>query len=196
VTSAEFRKHLPLVEFVARRVHSKYGHVRPGPEFDDLVSFGSKGLIEAAGRFDPGRRVSFQTFAYRRIHGAMLDGLRKMGPYSRRDVEHHREAPDSSFTFVEFDESVPANTRTDDLGDQVDRRATVQAALRLLDRMPEAKRSLVRSYFFEGLQLHEIGARRGQSKSWMCRMLAQALGELREELTLAFPELGTERGAA
>jgi len=196
VTSTEFRKHLPLVELLARRVHAKYGHVRPGPDFDDLVSFGSKGLIEAAGRFDPGRSVSFETFAYRRIHGAMLDGLRQMGPYSRAIVERHRQAGGASITLVEFDEAVALGAHCDAPEECLDDRALLRAVLQLVDRMPESKRTLVRSYFLEGLQLEEIGDRRGRSKSWMCRLLGQALRDLREELTVLFPELGTERRVA
>lgn len=197
MTSAEYRRHLPLVEMVARRVRAKHGRVRPGPDYDDLVAFGSKGLVEAALRFDPAREVSFRTFAYHRIHGAMMDGVRQMGAYSRADIERHRSAPEASFTFVALDESVAENDAGLGLDERVDMRLATETALRLLDGMPESKRTLVRSYFFEGLKLEEIGARRGQSKSWMCRLLAQALGELRGELARAFPELaGPARGAA
>lgn len=50
----------------------------------DLKSDGMTGLIEAADRFDPARGSSFGGFAYRRVHGAMVDGLRRMGRLSRR----------------------------------------------------------------------------------------------------------------
>src|SRR5690606_300924 len=46
-----------------------------------------EGLLDAARRFDPARGVSFRTFAYYRVRGAMLDGLRKMGAWSRRGYE-------------------------------------------------------------------------------------------------------------
>ena len=197
MTSAEYRRHLPLVELVARRIRAKHGHVRPGPDFDDLVAFGSKGLLEAALRFDQTREVSFRTYAYHRIHGAMMDGVRQMGAYSRADIERHRNDPEAAFTFVAFDESVAEDGTGTDPEDRVDRHLAIKAALRLLDRMPESKRTLVRSYFFEGLKLDEIGARRGQSKSWMCRLLAQALVDLRGELSRAYPELaGPERRVA
>lgn len=57
-------------------------------ELDELVACGDLGLIEAAERYDARRGVSFQTFAYYRIRGAIYDGLRKMGYLSR--AEHTR----------------------------------------------------------------------------------------------------------
>ncbi len=59
-------------------------------DMDDLVAFGCKGLLEAAGRFDARLGVSFTTFAYYRIRGAMLDGVRSMSWYSRGDLAHFR----------------------------------------------------------------------------------------------------------
>ena len=52
-------------------------------DLNDLVAYGEVGLVEAAERFDPRRGVSFPTFAHYRIKGAIHDGLREMGYYSR-----------------------------------------------------------------------------------------------------------------
>jgi hypothetical protein len=43
-------------------------------ELDDLVSARTIGAIEAADRYDPKRGVTFATFAYRRIRGAVIEG--------------------------------------------------------------------------------------------------------------------------
>jgi RNA polymerase sigma factor FliA len=56
-------------------------------ETDELMAFGRQGLLEAAQRFDPNRGEDFRRFAYFRVKGAMLDGLRKMGSWSRRGYE-------------------------------------------------------------------------------------------------------------
>src|SRR5262245_10160555 len=50
---------------------------------DDLVSYGEIGLAEAARDFDPEQGVSFTTFAYYRVRGAIYDGLSKMSWTSR-----------------------------------------------------------------------------------------------------------------
>jgi RNA polymerase sigma factor for flagellar operon FliA len=81
------QKHLGLVEAIARKLKRQ---ITARIDFDDLVGYGSKGLIEAAERFDPQHGVVFTTFAYYRIRGAMLDGLRTMGWYSRADYARYR----------------------------------------------------------------------------------------------------------
>jgi len=54
-------------------------------DFDELVAFGTQGLVEAADRFDPARGIAFTTFSYYRIKGAIYDGLRKLGWLGRGD---------------------------------------------------------------------------------------------------------------
>lgn len=43
---------------------------------DDLIGYGNFGLIGAIDRFEPDRGFKFETYAARRVHGAILDGLR------------------------------------------------------------------------------------------------------------------------
>ena len=80
-------QHLSLVQAIARKVKKSVG---ASVDVDDLVGYGSKGLVEAAERFDPRHGVAFSTFAYYRIRGAMYDGLRSMGWYSRADYARYR----------------------------------------------------------------------------------------------------------
>src|SRR4051812_21483119 len=80
-------QHLSLVQAIAAKLKRTLGR---SIEFEDLVAYGAKGLIEAAERFDPQQKVAFTTFAYYRIRGAMLDGLRTMGWYSRADYARYR----------------------------------------------------------------------------------------------------------
>jgi len=80
-------QHLPLVQAIARKVKKSVG---ASVEIEDLVGYGSKGLVEAAERFDARHGVAFSTFAYYRIRGAMYDGLRSMGWYSRADYARYR----------------------------------------------------------------------------------------------------------
>jgi RNA polymerase sigma factor for flagellar operon FliA len=47
-------------------------------EFDDLVSYGIFGLIDAIGKFDPARGIKFKTYAMTRIRGAIFDELRSI----------------------------------------------------------------------------------------------------------------------
>jgi RNA polymerase sigma factor FliA len=68
--------HLPYAKILAgvyfgRRYHDEV-------EFGDYLQLASIGLVEALDRFDPARRVQFRTFAARRMHGAILNGLERM----------------------------------------------------------------------------------------------------------------------
>jgi RNA polymerase sigma factor FliA len=80
-------EHLSLVQAIAGKLKRTLGK---SIDFDDLVGYGHKGLIEAADRFDAKQGVTFTTFAYYRVRGAMLDGLRTMGWYSRADYARYR----------------------------------------------------------------------------------------------------------
>ncbi len=85
---------LSFVESVARRVASSMPHTI---DLGDLVQDGMVGLIDAAHRFDEGRGIKFETFAERRVRGAMIDALRKEAwprgvRRQRREIEAAREA--------------------------------------------------------------------------------------------------------
>lgn len=54
-----------------------YRRVRAHIDYEELVALGNIGLAEAAARFDPSRGVPFSAFAWYRVKGAMIDGLRR-----------------------------------------------------------------------------------------------------------------------
>jgi RNA polymerase sigma factor for flagellar operon FliA len=81
---------LPFVEALARRMAATMPH---SIDLSDLVQDGVIGLIDAAERFDEARGIKFETFAERRIRGAMIDALRKDAwPRGVRRVRRELEA--------------------------------------------------------------------------------------------------------
>jgi RNA polymerase sigma factor for flagellar operon FliA len=80
-------EHLDLVHAIASKLKRKLGKTM---DEGDLVGYGTQGLIEAAKKFDPGHGTPFAAFAYYRIRGAMFDGMRTMGWYSRSDCARFR----------------------------------------------------------------------------------------------------------
>jgi len=85
---------LPFVEALARRLAASMPH---SIDIGDLVQDGVLGLMDAANRFDEGRGIKFETFAERRVRGAMIDALRREAwprgvRRARREVEAAREA--------------------------------------------------------------------------------------------------------
>jgi len=73
-------ENLPYVRALAAQIKEQ---LPPEIEYEELVAYGTQGLLEAAQRFDPRGGASFSTYAYYRIRGAIFDGLRQMGWLSR-----------------------------------------------------------------------------------------------------------------
>ncbi|MDR1133165.1 MAG: FliA/WhiG family RNA polymerase sigma factor [Synergistaceae bacterium] len=78
------KRFLPLVRYVALRMSVKF---QVGLDFEDILSFGVLGLLDAVDRFEPERGFVFQTFAVPRIRGAILDELRRYDWISRSGRE-------------------------------------------------------------------------------------------------------------
>ena len=68
-------KYAPLVKYVAGKISMG---MPSNIEFDDLVSYGIFGLIDAITKFDPARGIKFKTYAMTRIRGAIFDELRSI----------------------------------------------------------------------------------------------------------------------
>lgn len=73
-------KYAYLVKYLAGRVASR---IPSNVIFDELISAGSLGLIDAVDKYDPKKNVGLKTYAQYRIKGAILDELRSMDWYSR-----------------------------------------------------------------------------------------------------------------
>lgn len=81
-------QNLRLVHHVARQVARSS---RADIEFEDLVSAGTIGLINAIDNFDTSRGLAFSTFAAPRIRGAILDDLRRRDHVPRSVRRKQRE---------------------------------------------------------------------------------------------------------
>ena len=68
-------EYVSLVKLVAGRLAIYLG---ANVEYDDLVSYGIFGLIDAIDKFDYGKGIKFETYASLRIRGSILDQIRKM----------------------------------------------------------------------------------------------------------------------
>ena len=84
--------YAPLVEYIAERMATRLPrHIEVG----DLVSYGMEGLISAIGHFAPDRNIRFETYAFSRIRGAMIDELRAMD-WVPRSVRKRSRALDAA----------------------------------------------------------------------------------------------------
>lgn len=73
-------KYIPLVKYIASRVSlgkNKY------MEYEDLVSHGMIGLMDAISKYDKTKGMKFSSYASIRIKGAIIDEIRKCRPISK-----------------------------------------------------------------------------------------------------------------
>jgi RNA polymerase sigma factor for flagellar operon FliA len=76
--------HLRLVRHILGKLVAR---LPPGVDVENLESAATLGLVEAANKFDPERGVKFETYAYTRIRGAVLDELRRNCPLPQQVLE-------------------------------------------------------------------------------------------------------------
>ena len=79
------RAFLPLVKHIVGRINVWSSYIIL--QKDDLYQYGVVGLLYALGRFDPENGTAFKTYAYRRIHGEIIDALRRNGVLSRDQMQ-------------------------------------------------------------------------------------------------------------
>jgi RNA polymerase sigma factor FliA len=84
-------QYAPLVKYVVGRMAVSMPGVLSA---EDIISYGTIGLIQAVDRYDPSVGVKFETYAIRRIKGAIIDAIRSLQQLSRdasrraRDLDH------------------------------------------------------------------------------------------------------------
>jgi RNA polymerase sigma factor FliA len=73
--------HLDLAKKAAFMI---FPRVRGQVELEELIALANAGLAEAAQRFDPTKGAAFSTYAWYRVQGSIVDGLRKSSNLPRR----------------------------------------------------------------------------------------------------------------
>lgn len=76
---------------IVKNIASKYYTDKIGLEYEDLVSYGVMGLIDATKKFDDKRGVKFSTYASIRISSYIIDEIRKYSPISRTYISKIKE---------------------------------------------------------------------------------------------------------
>ena len=97
-------EYAPLVKLVAGRLSMYLGY---NVEYEDLVSYGVFGLIDAIDKFDTGKEVKFETYASLRIRGAILDQIRKMD-WIPRTIRQRQRQIDTAMKDIEQKNGRPA----------------------------------------------------------------------------------------
>ena len=100
-------EYAPLVKLVAGRLSMYLGY---NVEYDDLVSYGIFGLIDAIDKFDSMKEVKFETYASLRIRGSILDQIRKMD-WIPRTIRQKQKRIDTAMKEIE---TLTGRTATDE----------------------------------------------------------------------------------
>ena len=132
-------QYTPFVRSIAAKAKKSFAKTI---DFDDLVSYGMTGLLEAAERYDPKYGANFMTFSYYRIRGAIYDGLRGMGWVSR-----------SEYQKIRFEERATAyleNVANRQLGSTADHKSITDNVEELADQVSQLVTIYVTS--LEGLE--------------------------------------------
>jgi RNA polymerase sigma factor for flagellar operon FliA len=197
------------LELARRAAAAVYPRVRGRVALEDLIALANAGLAEAADRYDPARGVPFTAFAWYRVHGTIIDGLRKSSELPRRTwsrlvalraANDHLEraaVPDPIGAFaramaavqrLELQSLEALRDRGFDtagdaparaLADDIDLARTAARLRDAIDRLSDKQRAILVKHYWEGKNLLEAGAELGLSKSWASRLHAQAVDRLR-----------------
>lgn len=100
-------EYAPLVKIIAGRLSMYLGY---NVEYEDLVSYGIFGLIDAIDKFDYGKGIKFETYASLRIRGAILDQIRKLD-WIPRTLRQKQKRMDAALLKLEKELGRPATDR-------------------------------------------------------------------------------------
>ncbi len=106
-------EYVPLVKLVAGRLNMYLGYT---VEYDDLVSYGVFGLIDAIEKFDYDKGIKFETYASLRIRGSILDQIRKMD-WIPRSVRQKQKQIENAVAKLEKEKGV--NIKDKDIAEEL-----------------------------------------------------------------------------
>ncbi|MGL5086225.1 MAG: FliA/WhiG family RNA polymerase sigma factor [Clostridium sp.] len=217
-------KYIPLVKYLASRISiGKTKYI----EYEDLVSYGIIGLMDAISKFDPSKGMKFSSYASIRIRGSMIDEIRKNRPISKgamdklarynesierlqnklmREPIMDEIAIDLNMTisevceienYINYMSVVSLETiiysEDDDVSfigivedkttvspeSSLEEKEKLEILAQCIEKLKEKDRLVLNLYYFEGLNLREIGEILGVSESRICQLHSRAIRNLR-----------------
>lgn len=213
--------YVPLVKNIVYKMIPSYSKY---VESDDLLSYGIMGLIDAIDRFELNKGVLFESYAYRRIKGEIIDYLRRQDFISTSlrqkikqvesamqelEKEYGREASEAelcnylnidmkslhkiledSYTYnvVYIDEvldsviTMPSKNESDLPDKSFEKKEVIEILKKCIDELGEQEKLVITLYYYEDLNIKEIGEVLGVTESRVSQIHSKALMKLRGKL--------------
>ena len=103
-------EHQPLVLSLAQKIHKR---LPAFISFDDVLSYGQLGLVQAARTYQPTEGAMFATYAYYRVQGAIYDGVARLNWTSRSAYRKLRREQIASDVLEDQAQQNPSNSASE-----------------------------------------------------------------------------------
>ena len=174
-------EYAPLVKFVAGRLVM---HIGQHVEYDDLISYGIFGLIDAIDKFDMEKGVKFETYASLRIRGSIIDNIRKLDWVPRTLRQKNKMVEQA---YAQLEEKLGREPTEEEMAEKLSlslpetrelmRKSTVLSLVSLDDYLEQNYETT-----FNGLVSNQQDTPESQTeKKERQAMLAEAIGKLSEK---------------
>lgn len=173
-----------------------------GYELNDYVHWGTIGLIESIQRYESINGATFETYAYRRVRGEVLNNIKKMTEevaqksyISKLEIKERFESLSQSKNQSEFEklyavttglmlgflieqefyeQSMPGELANDVYSEQLNTNISTFIA-----RLSATESTLLQFHYFNHLSFAEIATIMGKSKGRISQVHAQAIEKMR-----------------
>lgn len=176
ITLASERKVHSLIEtYMPLANKLAFDRKKTLPKFidvEELQSAAYLGLTEAANRFDESRGISFSTFAYPRIVGAIIDALRQQG-WGKRNCQKYAVSLETTIDELEL-KSVFAVSEEKNANDMFEV---------ICLGFEEQAVDVLRSYFIEEKSMKEIGKEHQVSESRISQLISNYKRQIHKNWT-------------
>ena len=186
-------QYIPLVKYIASRImigRSTY------IEYEDLVSYGMIGLMDAISKFDPDKGIKFSSYEAidalqnRLLREPIIDEIAEylnITVSEVADIERYINFMSvvslEGILFSEDDEltvmGVVEDKNSPSPHDSYEDKEKVEILAECIEKLKEKDRTILNLYYYEGLTLKEIGKVLEVSESRVCQLHSRAIKNLR-----------------
>ena len=165
-------------------VKNIYPVCRNVQEMSDIFQSAVIGLIEAVEYYSKDKNASFETFSRWRIHGSIIDYLRKSNlisvPYKVRKINPDRI---NIVSLDDLNETVIDSLQSDVLNsveNQIEDKIMLENIYKALKKLPFDQYSTIAQYYFLGRTLEEIAINFKMTRSGVWQIRKRAINNIRK----------------